>query len=82
MFAEDAETPVTVVPETDATPLLLETKLPPLKPAGALAVVLLPTEIVELPKLTFPPGQEGGTVTDTFATGLLTVPPGPVQLIW
>jgi len=48
-----------VEPEAAAW-VLLETKVPPVNPAGADAVKVLPTSTEEALKLTFPAGQEPG----------------------
>ena len=63
MLAEPADWPVTVLPETVATEVLDEEKLPPVKPEEAEAVEVLPTVIVEEVKDTEPAGQTPCTVT-------------------
>ena len=69
MLEEPPATAVTVDPETVATEVLLETKVPPEKPAGAEAVEVWLTLIEEEERLTEPPGQEPAcTVTCTEAT--------------
>ena len=67
--AVPAALPVTVFPETLAIEELLEEKLPPVKPAGAEAMLVPPTVIVEGVRVTvlLEVGQEGGVVTVTVS---------------
>jgi hypothetical protein len=74
-------TPVIVVPETVALVVSLDTKLPPEKPAGAEAVVVLVTSIVGTPRLTDPAGQLGPKVAVTALALVIEreQPPDPTQ---
>jgi hypothetical protein len=59
-FTVPAETPVRVLPETEATPLLVELNEPPLQPEGAEAVEFWPTFMDAGEMETLPAGQGAG----------------------